>query len=292
MIVGTLATISRARFLREGALYRLLPRPDTEQLLGDLAYNLCDIVVIPPPLDSGVTAEDFRGVCCSRPVSAVHCAEAAAERWIVIAAGSAAEAVLPAGAILETRLGLGSLRQVWVTSWVSRLAHLLFEAGRHPHADRIGARIFSAMLVAPSPRDLAVALATSTRSIERMLAKARLRGPKRFAAAAKVFRAWELARVGRWSLERIAYELAYSSLSSMDRSVRANTGLRPTDLRELGDEDVAHILSENLMTQGAGGTPQTASRELAGTDRIRFRQRNGSSRGGASNAVAATPGSS
>jgi hypothetical protein len=231
----------------------LIQSPSVDTVLADLSAGLCDVAVL--PVDRPDLEPLFVAACAIHPAASVWVKSASVGGFKlyvssgVVSRGSALPAaVCPGGGLLLP--SLEAVRLTWLRAWADWLAATALQGSDGGAAGvLVVAQCFLRALVAQStferesePRD--------QRHLWRRLAGLGLRGPKRFWMAARVFCAWELARLARWSLEHIAYRLGFASLWSMDRSFLAFGGLPPREVARLGDRELVSHLASGLQRPG------------------------------------------
>lgn len=230
----------------------LIRSPSVDSLLADLSAGLCDVAVL--PVEQPELEPVFVAACAIHPAASVWVTggRVAGFRLYVSSGVVSGGGGHPAAAWPGRGLFLPSLEAVrltWLRAWADWVAAAALQGSDGGTAGALPARCFLRALVALSTAE-GESEPRGQRHLWRRLAGLGLRGPKRFWMAARVFCAWELARLARWSLEHIAYRLGFASLWSMDRSFLAFGGLPPREVARLGDRELASHLAAGLRRPG------------------------------------------
>ena len=243
MLVGTLTPPSH--FAEDDDRIAVLPSRSVDDVVCGLASGRCDVVVV--SRDSRVLFRteqasvwpEFAAACLLHPAAAVWLADGAGFR--LMAGGCygppTARSELPPGASLH------AVRLSWLCAWVKWITSAVRQVGYCPSSNALPARHLLESLATVLTTEPGSKIPNGLRPTQRKLRSLGLRGPKRFAMAARAFVAWELARLGKWSAERIAYEIGFSTLSCLDRSLLLVLGSTPRTLCDLTDADVSRLLS-------------------------------------------------
>ncbi len=247
MLVGTLGSVAVTASPPDSPIL-LKPAGSVDTLLFELAVYACDAAVLAGEVYQAAEQTAFAAVCSVRPAAAVWVEERSGA-WYAAGAGKY-------GPVLHTRLSgpvgsrLGGARFLWLGAWAKWLSDTVQELNGIELRGKLFARCFLKALEASSARDLASGISNSQRDPQGRLSRLRLRGPKRFVMVARVFRAWEYLRTGKWTAERVAYTLGFASLSGLDRCCARTFGLPPRELGRLTDLELLRRIVEALKRPG------------------------------------------
>lgn len=229
-----------------------------ETLISGFAAQHYDAVVLladrsPPEAIAPLTA-----ACLSRPVSTVWVRDDKSKTLTAVAAGE--HAIAPGSRVpFENQAGSQGMRTTWLQGWarwVGTGAQRLKSPA--PLRDLPSMCFLRAMSVRSVP-ELCSAMGRNYHGLRRQLAELGLAGPKRFLMAARVFQVWEYLRLGTMTLEKIALQVGFATLSSMGHCFKFSLQLPPRAVGALSEAELAGALARLLATTGRSNKESIAA---------------------------------